>query len=136
MRALVIIAANFLIQSDRLLAECSGFPLESKQYITDLQRLLAFTAPVTHQPEDTHTNTHQEECSKRGLNASGAQSVKASLLKFHSASHIEICCTDDTCKNQRCPCADVTPPLLLIWPNTLTANKDALPNKESLIINH
>ncbi len=87
---------QFLIQSDRRLAECSGFPLESEQYITDLQRLLAFTAPVTHQPEDTHKHTHHEECTvytpvhsvrvyRRVLNASGVQSVKTSLLKSHSA---------------------------------------------------
>jgi len=97
MRALVIIAANFLIQSDRLLSECLGFPLESKQYITDLQRLLAFTEPATHQPEDTHTHTHTHT----GMQASGSQSVKNfHLLKSHSPHHIKICCTDDTCKNQ------------------------------------
>jgi len=108
---------------------CGQFPHPIRSSAFRVLRVSPWKQAVHHRPTETigfyrtsdpstwgHTHTHT------GMQASGSQSVKNfHLLKSHSPHHIKICCTDDTCKNQWCLCAVLSPPPLLIWSCALTA---------------
>lgn len=114
---------------------CGQFPHRIRSSAFRVLRVSPWKQAVHHRPTETigfystsdpstwaHTHTMQEVFKESFKRPEVLKSVKNfHLLKSHSPHHIQICCTDDTCKNQWCLCAVLSPPLLLIWSRALTA---------------